>query len=101
MGHAGGHLAQRSQLLRLDEGVLHPAQLAGPLLDPLFQRPAPLGQVVLGRPQVPGHAVERGGQLAEFVLRLDGHAVAQIAAGDPLGGLDHDPHRPGDRRGQG
>jgi len=88
VGDPGGHLAQGTQLLGLEQVILHLPQLLGPLLHPLLQRLSPLDEVLVGQLEVFGHLVEGVGQLADFVPEADPDLMVEVSLGDPVGGQD-------------
>ena len=94
----GVHLGERPF-----EGKAPLLELGGALLDPLLQRPVQvleLGEDALLVPDVrlegPRHLVERAGELADLVPRLDADLLVEEARGDLLCLLGEPVDGPGD-----
>ncbi len=87
MGDAGGQLAERGQLLRLDQTVLRPVQIGE---RPFCGEPG-LAGFLLADPQLFGAGVDLGLQGIVRFLHLSGHLVEPIGQGlDLVAGMDLD-----------
>ena len=84
MGDAGGEQADRGQLFAAHRLGLRAAQLLGPFFHLLLERVPPFPQLRLGIAQSAGHGIERGRQLAEFVVAAHRDRLLEIAADEPL-----------------
>ena len=84
MGDAGGEQPDRGELLAAHGLGLRAAQFLRPLFHLLLERMRPIAQLRPRIAQGVGHAIERRGELAEFVAAAHRDRLVEIAGGESL-----------------
>jgi hypothetical protein len=83
----GSHLAYGGHLLHLQHVLVRLLELAGLLVDAVFESVGPSGDLGLRQKQLSAHVVERLREVADLVVRVDGNLAAQLAFGEALSAL--------------